>query len=99
MRVTGPDGTVLAESTAALLVSETSLPDRFYFPRGDVQVDLAPSERTWTCPYKGHATYWSVAGAEDVAWSYETPLAGVAAARRLRSRSPATASRSSELPG
>jgi uncharacterized protein (DUF427 family) len=75
VRVTGPDGAVLADSTAALLVSETSTPDRFYVPRGDVQVDLARGERTWTCPYKGHATYWSAPGADDVAWSYETPLA------------------------
>ena len=74
VRVTGPDGTVLADSAAPLLVSETGLPDRFYLPRADVQVELAPGARTWTCPYKGHATYWSVPGAEDAAWSYETPL-------------------------
>jgi uncharacterized protein (DUF427 family) len=75
VRVTGPDGTVLAESSSPLLVSETGLADRLYLPRGDVKVELAQSERTWTCPYKGHATYWSASGAADVAWSYETPVA------------------------
>jgi uncharacterized protein (DUF427 family) len=75
VRVTGPDGSVLAESSAPLLVSETSTADRFYFPRSDVRAELLPSERTWTCPYKGHATYYSVAGAPDVAWAYETPIA------------------------
>ena len=74
VRVTGPDGTVLAESSSPLLVSETSGPDRFYFRREDVTAELLPSEATWTCPYKGHATYYSVAGAPDVAWSYDTPL-------------------------
>jgi uncharacterized protein (DUF427 family) len=75
VRVTGPDGSVLAESSAPLLVSETGLADRFYLPRADVKVGLEQSERTWTCPYKGHATYWSAPGAVDVAWSYETPVA------------------------
>ena len=26
------------------------------------------------CPYKGQATYWSVNGIADAAWSYEAPL-------------------------
>jgi uncharacterized protein (DUF427 family) len=75
VRVTGSDGSVLAESSAPVLVSETGLADRFYLPRADVLVPLEQSERTWTSPYKGHATYWSAPGAADVAWSYETPTA------------------------
>jgi uncharacterized protein (DUF427 family) len=74
IRVTGPDGSVLAETDAPLIVSETGLADRIYIPRADVAVELAKSERTSTCPYKGHATYWSAGDAADVAWSYETPL-------------------------
>jgi uncharacterized protein (DUF427 family) len=75
VRVTGPDGSVLAESSAPLIVSETGLADRFYLPRADVKVALEPGTRTWTCPYKGHASYWSAPGAADVAWSYESPVA------------------------
>jgi uncharacterized protein (DUF427 family) len=26
------------------------------------------------CPYKGEASYWTVGGVEDAAWSYEAPL-------------------------
>jgi uncharacterized protein (DUF427 family) len=75
IRITGPDGRVLAESRSPLLVSETGLADRFYVPRADLAIELAESERSWTCPYKGHATYWSAPGAADVAWSYESPVA------------------------
>src|SRR3954469_2791906 len=39
------DGQVLAESTRARLLFETSLPLRFNLPREDVRVDLEPSAR------------------------------------------------------
>ncbi|HWT24999.1 MAG TPA: DUF427 domain-containing protein [Solirubrobacteraceae bacterium] len=71
-------GDVVAETTGARLLAETSLPLRFYIPREDVRLELHPSERRSYCPYKGHASYWSVdAGGrrrQDVAWSYEEPL-------------------------
>jgi uncharacterized protein (DUF427 family) len=77
------DGEVVAETTRARLLFETSLPLRFYLPREDVRVELhASSVRTY-CPYKGEASYWSVdAGGrrhEDLAWSYEQPLPDVGA--------------------
>jgi uncharacterized protein (DUF427 family) len=72
------DGDVLAETTAARLLFETSIPTRFYVPRDDVRVPLHPSPRRTYCPYKGEASTWSVdVGGrrhEDVAWSYEQPL-------------------------
>lgn len=72
------DGDVLAETTAARLLFETSIPTRFYVPREDVRVPLHPSSRRTYCPYKGQASTWSVdVGGrrhEDVAWSYEQPL-------------------------
>ena len=71
--VTAKDGTVLARSTRPKLVFETALPIRPYIPRADVMVDLAPTETHTVCAYKGDASYWSAAGLEDVAWSYETP--------------------------
>jgi uncharacterized protein (DUF427 family) len=71
-------GDVVAETTRARLLFETSMAPRLYLPREDVRVDLHPSERHTYCPYKGEASYWSVdAGGrrrEDLAWSYEQPL-------------------------
>jgi uncharacterized protein (DUF427 family) len=72
------DGEVLAQTTAARMLFETSLPTRFYVPRDDVRVPLHASPRRTYCPYKGQASTWSVdAGGrrhEDLAWSYEQPL-------------------------
>ena len=50
------DGTVLAETTAARMLFETSLPTRFYVPRDDVRADLEPTATRSYCPYKGHAS-------------------------------------------
>jgi uncharacterized protein (DUF427 family) len=76
VRVTGPDGAVLADSTRPLLVAETGVRNRFYLPREDVQADLEESDTPTACPYKGVGTYWHVAGLKDAAWSYERPLDG-----------------------
>lgn len=70
--------TVLADSTAPLVLSETGLANRFYLPAEDVRTDLLEqSPTTSTCPYKGVATYWSLRDGDalitDVAWSYEQP--------------------------
>jgi uncharacterized protein (DUF427 family) len=68
------DGVLVAESGRPTLVFETSLPTRFYLPREDIAADLEPSDKQTACPYKGYASYWSVAGHRDIAWSYEDPL-------------------------
>lgn len=70
---------VLARSTRARLLAETSLPVRVYLPLGDVAPGVLEESATRTeCPYKGEARYWSVRGGdtrmEDAAWLYETPL-------------------------
>jgi uncharacterized protein (DUF427 family) len=75
------DGQVLARSQRPVVVAETGLPLRFYIPREDVAAELRPSETTKACPYKGRASYWSLDGVEDVAWSYEEPLESMLAAR------------------
>jgi uncharacterized protein (DUF427 family) len=67
-------GEVLAETTNARFLCETHLPMRFYIPREDVRAPLEPTSTRTYCPYKGHASYWTVGGMEDVAWSYEQPL-------------------------
>jgi len=76
VRVTRVDGgAVLAETTRAKLLFETSAPRRVYVPAGDVAPGaLTPSDTTTVCPYKGSASYWSLDGIADAAWSYETPL-------------------------
>ena len=81
------DGDVVAETTRARLLYETSLPVRYYLPREDVRVELEPGERRTYCPYKGQASYWSLdAGGrrrKDLGWSYEAPLPDVAAIAEL----------------
>lgn len=77
------DGTVLAESTAPVLVFETGLPTRYYLPRPDVDLThLVATDTVTECPYKGTTSqYWSMrVGHEDpdtahtdLAWSYEFP--------------------------
>lgn len=68
------DGVVLADSARPTLVFETSLPTRYYLPRADVVADLTPSDRRSACAYKGQASYFSIAGQADLAWSYPQPL-------------------------
>ena len=80
------DGVVIADSTQALRVLETSHPPTYYVPRADVRADLLrPSSTTSVCEWKGRASYWSLAGESagsgvrsipDVAWSYEAPAPG-----------------------
>ncbi|WP_022929714.1 DUF427 domain-containing protein [Patulibacter americanus] len=76
------DGEVAARSTHAKLVAETGLPVRAYVPAIDVQLPAGPGTAARTvCPYKGEASYWTVGGRDNAAWSYELPLAEAAAIR------------------
>jgi uncharacterized protein (DUF427 family) len=71
---------LVARSERPVVVFETGLPLRLYIPREDVVAELAPSGTTAYCPYKGHASYWSLQGVEDAGWSYEEPLEAMAKA-------------------
>jgi uncharacterized protein (DUF427 family) len=79
------DGVLLAESDETIVVFETGLPPRHYFPKSAVRFDhLEPTQADSRCPYKGHATeYWTVrtdAGVyPEVAWCYPHPDPAVAA--------------------
>lgn len=80
------NATVIAETTGALRVCETSSPPCYYIPPGDVLPGvLEPSARTSFCEWKGTAAYWTVqAGgrvAKDAAWSYPEPDPGYEAIR------------------
>src|SRR5205823_4196142 len=70
------EGVLVASSTRARALHETSLPVRYYLPRADVRVDLLrPSDTVTECAYKGVARHWSAAVngrvIDDVVWSYE----------------------------
>jgi uncharacterized protein (DUF427 family) len=73
------DGETLAASDRAVVLDETGLRPRYYFPREDVRMDLLqPTDTESTCPFKGKASYWSVTANgkvyDDLVWSYETPI-------------------------
>ncbi len=77
-------GEVIAESDAALVLSEKGYPPRVYFPPAEVRGErLARTEHTTRCPWKGQAAYWTVsAGGETLkngAWAYPEPLPELAA--------------------
>ena len=72
-------GEVVAESHDALLLRETGLRPVTYFPLDDVRMDLLHrTEHHTRCPFKGEASYWSIAvgdrRSDDIAWAYEDPL-------------------------
>jgi uncharacterized protein (DUF427 family) len=69
------DGEVLAETSAPYLLFEPPLPVRYYLLPGDVRSDLLkPSPTRTFCAYKGEASYLSLDGEADVAWTYPAPL-------------------------
>ena len=81
-------GREVANSTCALTLRESTYPAVQYIPREDV--DMSMLERTThgtECPYKGHASYYSLKvngnGAENAAWTYEHPYDAVASIKAL----------------
>jgi uncharacterized protein (DUF427 family) len=73
------DGELLAATAHPVLLDETGLPTRYYFPRKDVQVErLRATSFHTTCPFKGEASYWSIdvegQSHDGIAWSYEAPI-------------------------
>jgi uncharacterized protein (DUF427 family) len=77
-------GVVLADTTQAIRVLETSHPPVYYIPPADVAMQfLKPSPRRSSyCEFKGFATYWNIhlldidqkpCSSPDAAWSYGNP--------------------------
>ena len=82
IRVTAGD-TVIAETTHALSLKEASYPAVQYVPRADAKMELLKrTERVTHCPYKGDASYFSIAAdgktIENAIWTYETPFPAMA---------------------
>ena len=68
-------GVLIADTRDALLLEESGYGPVYYVPRKDVRMErLARSQHRSHCPFKGEASYFSLAGgAENAAWSYEDP--------------------------
>ena len=74
-------GEAVADSRAAMIMSETGHQPVYYFPPADVRMDLLePSDRRTRCPKKGEASYHSIRVGERLvesgAWYYPEPLDG-----------------------
>ncbi len=74
-------GAVIADTTDAVRVLETSHPPVFYLPVASFVAEaLRPAAGTTFCEYKGEASYLDVVGGTTVApsagWYYATPNRG-----------------------
>jgi uncharacterized protein (DUF427 family) len=71
-------GETIADSKSAHLLFETRHLPVYYFPRADVRMDLlTPTDHHTFCPYKGTASYWTIAAggrsSENAVWGYPDP--------------------------
>jgi uncharacterized protein (DUF427 family) len=75
-------GRVIADTTEALTLRESTYPAVQYIPRRDVDMSLLERTAHETyCPYKGDCAYYSIpVGGErstNAVWTYEAPFAAV----------------------
>jgi uncharacterized protein (DUF427 family) len=76
-------GALLADSTAALRVLETSHPPTIYVPPADIRGELlavSSARPTW-CEFKGTARYVDAEGRAAIGWTYADPSPGYAELR------------------
>lgn len=74
-------GALVADTSRAPRVLETSHPPTYYIPRTDVRLDLLVlSARHSFCEFKGQASYWTLKLGNrlspNAAWSYTQPRPG-----------------------
>jgi uncharacterized protein (DUF427 family) len=77
------NGRVVADTRRALTLREATYPAVLYIPRADVDMALlARTAHATHCPYKGDASYFTLAVggrvSENAAWSYEAPYPAMA---------------------
>ncbi len=75
-------GRTIAETERALVLQEASYPPVYYLPLDDVEADaLRPSSHETYCPFKGDASYYSLADGDsvvaDAVWTYNEPYDAV----------------------
>jgi uncharacterized protein (DUF427 family) len=73
---------VIASTDQALVLQESTYPPAYYLPLDAVEADvLEPTSHETYCPFKGDASYYTLADGETVAenavWSYVTPYESV----------------------
>jgi uncharacterized protein (DUF427 family) len=71
-------GETIADSTDMRLLREPNHVPVYYFPMEDVRMELLqPTDHHSHCPWKGHASYFTVSAggrtAENAAWTYAEP--------------------------
>jgi uncharacterized protein (DUF427 family) len=76
-------GRVIADTTRALSLQETTYRPVFYIPREDAEMALFErTTHTTHCPYKGDAAYYSIRVGDrlgqNAIWSYEQPFPAMA---------------------
>jgi uncharacterized protein (DUF427 family) len=76
-------GKLVADTTKALTLKEASYPPVYYIPRADADMSLlTPTAHSTHCPYKGDASYFTIAAdgrdAANAVWSYRQPFPAVA---------------------
>ena len=78
------EGHLIADSPRALVLREASYRPAYYIPREDVAMEfLNRTTHSTHCPYKGDASYYTIARdgrfAENAVWSYEDPYPAMTA--------------------
>ena len=83
-------GETVADTSDAIRMDETMEgstvpPAVYYIPRKDVRMErLVRTNHSTYCPFKGHASYYSLKnGPENAVWSYEQPYDEMLAIREL----------------
>ena len=76
------NGKIVADSQRPVIVQETGLPDVYYIPEEDVRREfLTKTDHQTYCPYKGHASYYTLTvgerSAENAVWCYPSPMVSV----------------------
>jgi uncharacterized protein (DUF427 family) len=77
-------GEVIADTSDALDLKESTYPIVHYIPRSAVKMErLVKTGHSTHCPYKGDASYFSILAkdgtrGENAVWSYETPFPAMA---------------------